>query len=85
MAIYFKMTEISNEEFVTAVGTDLGTYSQLGTMVGNSYYGGVDDEVDDRIVIELDELDFHEDHENNEQKTCSTYLKKEDKIFEGKE
>lgn len=53
MGRYFKITEIPFKEYEKVIGEDLGIYSVLGKAVGNNYYVGVDDEIEDEFVVEL--------------------------------
>lgn len=53
MARYFRITEISGDEFVHATGEDLDC-SQLVVPTGESVYVAVDENSEDELVVGLD-------------------------------
>lgn len=54
---YFKITEISEKEFVSAAGEDLDGWAQLAVPVGDGVYIAVDDETEVEIEIEISDFD----------------------------
>lgn len=57
MARYFKITEISEEEYVSATGENLDGWAQLVVPVGDSVYIAVDGETESEIDVDISDFD----------------------------
>lgn len=62
MARYFRITEISGDEFVHATGEDLDC-SQLVAPVGKSVYVALDEISEDGLDVSLDSFDKEDEDE----------------------
>lgn len=56
MARYFKITEITEDEYVEAVGEDLGVWCQAVDPVPGAVYVAMDDD-EEELTIYMDTLD----------------------------
>lgn len=57
MARYFKIVEITREEFVSATGEDISIYSQVMAAEKDGSYVAVDDD-DDYMDISIEAMNF---------------------------
>ena len=57
MARYFKVTEITQKEFVDATGERLGWYTQITAPVEGNVFVAVDDSYEDEFCVSIDHFD----------------------------
>lgn len=62
MARYFRITEISGDEFIHTTGEDLDC-SQLVVPIGESVYVALDETSEDEMMVSLDSFDEEDEDE----------------------